>query len=330
MPVGEKAPVERGAAHVGSIDGLRAVAVLGVIAYHAKFLPGSIGARGVDLFFVISGLCLSLPVLRSGENLQRSRFWVKRFWRIVPPYWVALAIFAALSLTAFGVPTQMTAARPFEFLKEALFFTGFTPLYNGSFWTLEFEAHWYIFFPFILALFVKSRALFLVLLLGLYLWYLSPVRVPDAGMLPCFMLGILAADLYLRGMTRPKIVLALAAVFLTLAIVFRTESNDHGDPLWHLAAFCVVLAGLGAASRVFSWAPLAFIGVASYSIYLVHGPVLSWAYDTLHLPMVVAALLSLGAGIGFWALVERPMAKPEFRSAVTSLFLRRAKSGAAL
>src|SRR5271163_4433651 len=94
-------------AHVPSIDGLRAVAVLGVIAYHANFLPGSVGARGVDLFFVISGLCLSLPVLRRAGDFQRTRFWINRCWRIVPPYWAALALFALLSLTAFGLPSAL-------------------------------------------------------------------------------------------------------------------------------------------------------------------------------------------------------------------------------
>jgi exopolysaccharide production protein ExoZ len=301
------------------------LAVLGVIAYHANFLPGSIGARGVDLFFVISGLCLSLPVLRAGRELQRSKFWINRFWRIVPTYWIALGIFALLSLTAFGLPSALVPKRAFELPQEALFFTGFTPAYNSSFWTLEFETHWYIFFPFILVLFMKSRPWFFALLVGLYLWYLTPVRVPDAGMLPCFMLGIVAADLYLRKMIGSKFLLAGAAAFLALAIVLRGDSNDHGDPLWHVAAFCVVLAGLGVASKALSWEPLAFIGVASYSIYLVHGPVLAWMHDTLHLPMFLAALGSLVAGILFWLLVERPISKPEFRAAVTSLFSRRPK-----
>jgi exopolysaccharide production protein ExoZ len=296
-----------------------------VIAYHANFLPGSIGARGVDLFFVISGLCLSLPVLRAGRSLERSRFWVNRFWRIVPPYWVALAIFAALSVTAFGLPSAQTPKRSFELFQEALFLTGFNPAYNSSFWTLEFETHWYIFFPFILALFMKSRALFFALILGLYLWYLTPVRVPDAGMLPCFMLGIVAADLYLRGLIRSKLWLAVAAATLALAIILRSASDDHGDPLWHAAAFFVVLAGLGAASKVLSWKPLAFIGVASYSIYLIHGPVLAWTHDTLHAPMILAALVSVAAGIAFWALIERPMSKPGFRDAVASIFPWRSK-----
>lgn len=303
------------------------MAVLGVVAYHANFLPGTIGARGVDLFFVISGLCLSLPVLRKGEELQRTRFWINRVWRIVPAYWVALLIFGVLSLTAFGLPSAETPKRSFEFLKEGLFFAGLTPAYNSSFWTLEFEAHWYVFFPFILALFMKSRALFFVLLIGLYLWYLSPIRVPDAGMLPCFMLGILAADLYLRGLTRSRMLLGLAALFLTLAIAFRGTSDDHGDPLWHIAAFCVVLAGLGVASKALSWAPLAFIGVASYSIYLVHGPILAWMHDKLGLPMIAAALASVVAGIAFWACVEHPMSKPAFRSALSALLPRRSKPG---
>jgi peptidoglycan/LPS O-acetylase OafA/YrhL len=293
---------------LSSIDGLRALAVLAVVAHHASFLPWALGTRGVDLFFVISGLCLSLPFLRERRTVPLTRFWAGRFWRIAPPYWVALLLFGLLSLTAFGLPTSVVPASPGEFWQDAVFFTSSSPAYNASFWTLGFEARWYVLFPVVLALYLRSRWGFGALMLASYALYATPYRVPDAGVLPCFMFGIVAADIYLheklhRPLCSPWV--GVAAVALVGCAAFFDKTTDHGDPLWHLAAFAVVLAGLGTASKVASWKPLVFIGTASYSIYLVHQPLIIWL-ASIHVPVAPAALLSILAGIAFWKCVEVP------------------------
>ena len=103
---------------IAYIDGLRAVAILSVVVHHtAKYNPslalGALrhtlleGAHGVDLFFVLSGFCLSYPALaalRDGSTgrFDAVRYWARRLVRILPPFWIALALFAigatALSL----------------------------------------------------------------------------------------------------------------------------------------------------------------------------------------------------------------------------------------
>lgn len=274
------------------------------MAHHVRLLPWSVGTRGVDLFFVISGLCLSLPALRQGGGLRPLPFWIGRFWRIVPPYWLALTLFGVLSLTAFSVPSSLWPPRPFEFLEDGVFFTNLAPSYNPSFWTLGYEARWYVFFPFILALFLKNRVAFFALMAGFYGWYASPYGIQDAGVLPCFMLGIVAADLYLRKMVASRLVIAAAAGLVILAAIVDPGA-EHGDPLWHVAAFCVVLAGLGAASKALSWRPLVFIGGASYSIYLVHQPFVAWLLSH-HVGPVPSALIAIGLGIVFWRFIEAP------------------------
>lgn len=275
-----------------------------MIAHHVKLLPWSVGTRGVDLFFVISGLCLSLPVLRRGANVRAVPFLIGRFWRIVPPYWAALALFGALSLTAFSVPSSLWPPRPFEFLEDGVFFTNMAPAYNPSFWTLAFEARWYLLFPVVLALYLKNRVAFFAVMAGLYGWYATPYRVPDAGALPCFMLGIVAADLYLRGMLRSRLIV-VGAVGLVILAAAVDRSSERGDPLWHVTAFCVVLAGLGAASKALSWRPLVFIGGASYSIYLVHQPFVAWLLAH-HVAPVLSTAIAIALGIAFWRLVEVP------------------------
>ncbi len=291
---------------LSAIDGLRAIAVLAVVVCHAGLTPHpEIGTRGVDLFFVISGLCLSMPALRRGAGVKPYAFWVTRFWRIFPAYWVALALFVALSFTSFGTPSIVGKPDAFELPQDIVLITGIQPIYNGSFWTLGLEARWYIFFPAILALYMRSKLGFALLAVAFYIWNATPYRIPDAGVLPCFMLGIVAADLFLRERVGHRLLPALAIAALVIAALVDTTDN-HGDPLWHLACFLTVIAGLGAASRVLSWKPLVFIGVASYSIYLMHQPFLVWMAGTFGVPPILAGILSIGIGIVFWRLVEAP------------------------
>jgi peptidoglycan/LPS O-acetylase OafA/YrhL len=299
-----------------AIDGLRGLAVLAVVAHHMNMKAGhsfTAGARGVDLFFVISGLCLSLPSLtrlHEGKpfDFRLGQFALSRFWRIAPPYWVAIALFGLLSLTPFGVPSIKGPAHPIELAQDAsLFLTGLGPAYNPSFWTLGIEARWYVVFPALLLVYTKSKVGFAAIAVVAYVWYKSPFGAPDLGTLPCFMLGIVAADLFVRGHARYAIWLP-AAIVAFIAAVFTDHSLDHGAPVWQAAAFLIVIAGLGIGSRVMSWWPLVFVGGASYSVYLVHGPIMTWlAHEGLDpLP---AACFGVGAGILFWACIEIPTLK---------------------
>ena len=83
------------------IDGLRAVAVLAVIAYHAfpAALPG--GFVGVDVFFVISGfIIVHAAAPRAAGTHGRRRFLAHRIARVVPLYWLVTALYLAVGLAA--------------------------------------------------------------------------------------------------------------------------------------------------------------------------------------------------------------------------------------
>ncbi|TAM76122.1 acyltransferase [bacterium] len=104
------------------IDGLRALAVLSVVVFHAaKYDPGIThassslasfllrqGCRGVDLFFVISGFCLAYPTLarlheRNEATLDIVRYSARRLARIVPPYYAAILLLLGLALLLRGL-----------------------------------------------------------------------------------------------------------------------------------------------------------------------------------------------------------------------------------
>src|SRR5215831_19037330 len=94
----------------GSLDGLRALAILGVIWHHsASALPGwpitARGFLGVDLFFVISGFLIVTLLLRERRRtatISLRKFYVRRFLRIFPPYYGLLALVTIVALLKPG------------------------------------------------------------------------------------------------------------------------------------------------------------------------------------------------------------------------------------
>ena len=179
--------------------------------------------------------------------------------------------------TAPGVHLTPAAALR-ELGLESVFLTDLSPAYDASFWTLGVEMRWYLLFPLLLELYVRSRmGFYLVGGLCYALYFLTPWSVADEGTLPCFMLGIVAADLHLAESPLRRFAPVVAVVTLAAAALWQSRVDwvDHGNPLWHAAAFSLVVAsGSGLFARALRWKALAFTGVASYSIYLIHQPVL--------------------------------------------------------
>ncbi|HEY3187617.1 MAG TPA: acyltransferase family protein, partial [Solirubrobacteraceae bacterium] len=95
------------------LDGLRAVAVYLVVAYHAGIHGFSGGFIGVDLFFVLSGYLVTQLLLRDFRHSERigfRRFYARRIRRLLPAAFAALLVTAAV-YTAVASPAEVTAAR---------------------------------------------------------------------------------------------------------------------------------------------------------------------------------------------------------------------------
>jgi peptidoglycan/LPS O-acetylase OafA/YrhL len=339
------------------IDGCRALAVLGVVLYHALFHAAwaqravgeggyvgllvtilSQGAHGVDLFFVISGFCLSYPTLTayrksSGASFQLDRFFSKRLVRIIPPYYaavlsciVAVWVFKGLHMhVPLGLDPHQSWA---DVLFQVLFWDHGAHLATPSFWTLFIEFRWYMLFPLLLMLWVRAPRAYFLLLFALFIAYnWTRARSIDLGVLPAFMLGIVAADQHILEHPIRKYAPILTAAAFDIALLLEPFSSTplpdgsekHGfyTPAnigWHFTCFFFVLsAGAWAPLRsVLAWRPLAFIGVASYSIYLVQQPIVSFFDENLvgSLGALQASALGCAAsvlgGILFWILIERP------------------------
>jgi len=222
------------------------------------------------------------------------RYFAKRIVRIVPPYYAALVVFlvAAAALTAAHVrlPAGM-ATLPFsgwDFLKQALFLDWQTNFLNASFWTLAVEFRWYFIFPLALALWIRApRAFLAAAVVSVIAYAATRLHAPDLGTLLPFLLGIVAADFSARGRPLERDFWLLVPAFIVIGVFiepFVWMASPYGienatyvqtNPAWQIAMFAlVVTAGnLPWLRSGLSLRPLVAIGTASYSIYLVHEPV---------------------------------------------------------
>ncbi|HET6895446.1 MAG TPA: acyltransferase [Candidatus Baltobacteraceae bacterium] len=312
------------------VDGLRAVAVLSVVAFHAgKYSRSDLshlfprivmqGHHGVELFFVISGLCLSYPALaiayeRGMASFDVLTYGAKRLTRILPPFYAAIALFAVIG------PQKVPAG---DIIRQALFIDNGTHLLNSSFWSLPVEFRWYFLFPLLLLLWVRSPRAFLCLIGALFVLQQTRAESTDLVALPAFMLGIVAADYVVRPRSSAKFALPLCALVIVAAFVHSSplDTGTETSVLWELAVFLLVIAA-GAAPwprGVLSNGALVFIGIASYSIYLCHELGVYYAERWGYTPWI-SGMASVALGIVFWYLIERPFTRAPLRDSLVSAF----------
>ena len=327
------------------IDGLRALAVLPVIAYHAGFAGFSGGFVGVDIFFVISGYLISSILLDELQNQQFSlfSFYERRIRRILPALFLVLSFTAALAwwlllpheLAAFGrsLMAVVVFASNLLFWKESDYFATeaeYIPLLHT--WSLAVEEQYYVIFPLLLAFLWKFGRKAIYLSLGLlaviglataeYLWrvdaganfYLLPSRFWE------LLTGALAA-VYLKN-HQPTTgwltqLLSLTAVALILGSIFLLDNSLPFPSRYALlptigAALIILFATPNnLAGQILSLKPLVFVGLISYSAYLWHQPLLVFARMQPYLEpslelMAAMAFSSLLLAWFSWRFVERP------------------------
>jgi len=265
-----------------------------------------LGYLGVNLFLVLSGFCLFYPLTRKNTvadiQIKTALFFRRRARRILPPYYAALILCGLLGLIPYAQATIPTARGWLDVLVHALMaqnlFAQYFDTIDPVSWSLALEWQLYLIFPLLVLLarrFGLIRALIGTLLISLA-WKTLALQVvgihPAWGIagtwyyaLPgrCFEFaaGMMAADFVARPRSRQSDIASLIMV-LALGPALWYSSNIgrfgiYNDQLWGLV-FAAMIVRLGAAPNhvfqsggalsIFSW-----LGVRSYSIYLVHLPV---------------------------------------------------------
>jgi peptidoglycan/LPS O-acetylase OafA/YrhL len=342
-----------GARRRRELDGVRAIAALLVLVFHAVgfYARGSgedawarpwVGRLdvGVAVFFLLSGYLLYAMFLRG--RIRVGAYALRRAARIVPAYWVALTV-AAIVLPLREVGDNLPL------------YYGFAQVYRessagrglGQAWTLCVEVVFYAFLPVWALVIARSRALWpLVVLFCASIAYkvlilrtfegpvgpLEPALIALPAFLDWFALGMGVAVLEARGVrfSRPW-AWALGATGLYVASCIslwdaRLDSYSHTEWLFRHSfyaaiALCVLATGVSGA-RALRWAPLARLGEISYGVYLYHLLVLAllsrWGligWERYVHPYLLWTAFALAGSVLLAALSWRLVERPLWRAA---------------
>lgn len=324
------------------IDGLRALAVVPVVLFHAGFSLFSGGYVGVDVFFVISGYLITtilLAELNAGK-FSIARFYERRARRILPALFFVLICSIPFAL-AWMVPSQLKSfsqaliAIP-VFASNILFWRKmdyFAPAAEEDpllhTWSLGVEEQFYLFFPLLLMLFWRLRIknIFLPIaclsvlsfLLSEWLWrtqpaanfYLLPTRAWELG------IGALCAIWIYRKSARENNWLSSIGLVLILAsMIFYEKTTPFPSAYALVPVLGTALIVLFASSRTLVGQLLSHrlfvgIGLISFSIYLWHQPLFAFARlrDLDHPPqsvMLMLVFLTVALSYLTWRFVEQP------------------------
>lgn len=292
------------------IDGLRAVAVLPVVLFHAK-IPGFGGGYvGVDVFFVISGFLITSIIHREIENNQFSliHFYERRARRILPALFAMVAV-SCVAAAFLLFPDQYESFSK-SVLATALFVSSITFYRESGYfdieaeqkpllhtWSLSVEEIFYVVFPLLLlaiAYWVPRRRILVLSLLGLCSFAISVIALNAdpksrlAFFLPHaraweFLIGSLLAIAPARLFDRPRLMEAAAAcglVLILFAIFYYTAETTFPGvaALAPCLGTALIIAagrqGTTTVGRLLSAPVLVYCGLISYSLYLWHWPML--------------------------------------------------------
>lgn len=311
--------------HIDKIDGVRGIAICLVVAYHTMLLifpgyefrtyntqtglieadslktvllnlnPLGQGWIGVDLFLVISGFLIHLIYLRSNADLNYSRFFSKRFWRIYPPYLFALLFFFIrnIDVTQNGLINISSHLLLIHNFTDRTFFS-----INSSFWSIALECQLYLIYPLYIFLLKKigtRKALILTLAINFLFSLNGFFRHTDSlsYILSIFNFwfvwcsGAFLAEHFYNQRKVFRRPIATFLFFYLLVYVFKLFSATSYFTLVPAAIACVAFIemtlygdymNINFVSK-FLFGIISKIGLISYSIYLIHQPYL---YDLLN------------------------------------------------
>jgi peptidoglycan/LPS O-acetylase OafA/YrhL len=346
LRVGSDARAATGAgAHQPQLDGIRAVAVLTIIVFHAtSLLPG--GYIGVDLFFVLSGFLITRILLRevgSRGGVSMKNFFARRALRLLPALFAMCVVVAPLfvlvpitdrSASLLGVFGALT------YSSSVLAATGHDLGWMIHTWSLSVEEYFYLIWPAVL-LFVATRRHRLAVMSGITLvaiayrlfagigtdWSMQRIAYAPDTRAEQLLIGACAAVIAANRVVRPGPVITVLAV-LSFP-VFALLPGRIGGPLYFqhggstliaLAAALVVLGFAGERSRALtslaSLRPLVWIGERSYGIYLWNLPIVALIAATpLPDPLQLPVKLVLSFLVPAWSyrFVEQPFLRRKVR-----------------
>jgi peptidoglycan/LPS O-acetylase OafA/YrhL/O-antigen/teichoic acid export membrane protein len=351
----------RPAARLHGLDGIRGLAALFVVLHHCWLLsfPGFpintgpwwlgwlvYGHFAVVIFIVLSGFSLSIAPARSGWQLRSIReFLRRRAWRILPPYWAALAFSLAVAWWIVAQPNtpEPTAKSVAVHGLLAQDLIG-SPSPNGALWSIAIEAQLYLVFPLLLLVLLRWGAAVMLASMTMIVVAIAAVAPHDTRVDALMRLTPQFAALFAAGIVAAGILVAsdrvrglpwhwlalIAVVPVVLLIAERGSAWTVDNFVWvDLAlgpATGLLLAGVAAGRpvglvRLLETRPMQRLGACSYSLYLTHSPIVvtvnhvvrrldvGSGMPTFLLTLAIAVPLAVGFAMWFASLFEIPFQK---------------------
>ncbi|WP_198355502.1 acyltransferase family protein [Sphingomonas sp. MA1305] len=327
---------------IPGIDGLRALAILIVMVSHAglgRFIPGGFG---VTIFFFLSGyLITTLLRIEYGRNgrINLPAFYMRRVLRILPPLYLTLALVVALAL--IGIIN--VAVTPVNLALDTLFLTNYagvlglpssTPI---PLWSLDVEEHFYLLFPACFAALALWRGSRIARMLGAIclltllvriatfaiigegeIYYWSHTRIDSiifGAVLAVWQNPMLDEEAW-----RPRpmhVAAALLVIALTLAIrapAFRETIRYTLQGAALFVLFSAAIQARGIVARLLDQRWLRIVALLSYTLYLVHMPMLVATRSLGLWSVPTAYLLAFAWAAAMYVFIERPLARRRQRS----------------
>ena len=337
--------------YIPSLDGIRAVAFALVFISHI-YNKNALGGFGVTIFFFLSGYLIVTLLRREAEReggISLKMFYARRILRIFPPCYLVLAL--ALLLNAIGIVPGVRNHS--AVLAEIFYYTNYyeiaggntTPKGTAVLWSLAVEEHFYMFFP---LLYILLRRLYprrfdqVAILSGLcaaiLIWRLiliihfqatdTRTNMATDTRFDSILFGCILA-LYgnpmmdgsrIREQVWKWILLPISIGMLALSLLI-TKNDIFRETLQYsvqgIALFPVFIAAVRyprwLVFRALNIRVVRFIGVLSYTLYLVHYIVIStvshWSHEGALARAMLSLIISLVVAIAIYFLVERPCAR---------------------
>jgi peptidoglycan/LPS O-acetylase OafA/YrhL len=340
-------------AHIPGLDGLRAVAVGGVLLFHYGVLPFWAGGVGVSLFFVISGFLITHLLLKEYEQhgtISLRSFYVRRALRIFPAYYVFLAfsfiLMRRLGQEADGKLFASAITYAIDYVEAIGHYR--STLISHS-WSLAVEEQFYLLWPAALVLLLRRGANVLqniaVAALAIVLWRIALIAAgysayiyyafetrADYLLVGCAIavgarsawMDTVSSRLSAYG-ANPLLSLALCIALFVMPFARFGVSVGHTLMAVCLGAFLVQSICLSATPmwRWLEWEPVRYVGRISYPIYLYHQAATKLLPANLSLrwsvQLLVSGLITLALAMASYHIVERPFLQLKERWARPSI-----------
>lgn len=366
MRLGQLRRTTSGGQWIPEIDGLRFIAIASVFLFHVLgqvqmrsgrvlpienawrllFLPLSNGDRGVQLFFVISGMILARPFARhylAGEKrVDLRKYYLRRLTRLEPPYLLSILLLVALvEIYTHGRPGPGFSGHVLATMAYVHTLTYAQLPINFVAWSLEVEIQFYILAPLVMRFFCiprkgVRRGVLLALMLGMGILQLhGPEGIRFTGSIlyygNFFLAGLVVADIWTLDLpdTRHSWKWDITG-FAGLGLLFTVPATALAHALLPFLLLLICLAALR--SLVFRrWLSTPWVAVPGgmcYSIYLLHATVITAVFKvSRHLILPHALLVEnyliqvLAIGIPvlvvsgvYFRFIEQPCMRPDWPS----------------